>query len=352
MYTESLKIAKLGSEWLERLIEDDGRFIYGYDCKSLKRIKGYNILRHFGSLWAMLDVYRETKNPDILNAVQKSLDYMEKEYIQKSNLFESGACWVAVEDSYIKLGANGLGACAFFRFYSIINDYNDGHHLFNNIEYLNRGRSLIQYIANCINPTTSLFDFHKRNVYTGKDKKFYSSFYPGEALLALSKNLKFLINFTLMSATILQTIAAYYEYFGKVGFVRDHWMMQAIEEITKYADPTLIDNVLFPYASKIVETTLRDRPSKAAGPMACRSECLLSYIRFMDMAFPRWEQRDIYLNIVKRQLKFQAKSFIKRGLSKGAFTHSPIETEVRNDYCQHNISSFIGYYRLLNDIAK
>ena len=43
---------------LAGLVRKDGSFLYRYDSQSGESRGGYNILRHAGAIWALLDTYR------------------------------------------------------------------------------------------------------------------------------------------------------------------------------------------------------------------------------------------------------------------------------------------------------
>jgi hypothetical protein len=347
------QIAIDGCLWLEKCIDNEGRFIYGYDSKSLKKVKGYNILRHFGSLWSMLQIVPFLDIIDrttVINSVIKSLAYTENQYI---DTYRQPGMKAVIEDGWIKLGGNGLASLCYLSAAKL-----PALDLKTATDFIKMGALLNSYSVKCIDENNGLFSNHKRNWFTGKDKGFKSGFYPGEALLAMATMLsqpanqrhvdkKTFFNFCKVS------IMAYFKLREKEGHVRDHWMMQAIETICPFCEDQYIREVLIPYANAIKDTTLSDKPSQSAGPCACRSEMLLSWIRFA-RRFATGSQLACQIipitATVSRQLNFQAESIIPRGLSKGAFTHSPWETEVRNDYTQHNISSVIGYYKLMGGI--
>lgn len=328
----ALEIAIKGSFWLEKCIQDNGRFIYGYDYKTMQKRKDYNILRHLGSIWAMLEVYKVHNNKRLFETVIRSLTYVDNHYIDKA-----GDTYSVAEDGYIKLGGNGLAVLAY------LSCYNQGGPDW----MLERAKGLAGYIVTCINTETGLFRYHKRNYATKKDKGFVSEFYPGEALFALAEIAK--INAPLsFIETIRLTFQAYAKLREQAGQIRDHWMMQALESFASLLKASEVHTELLPYAKAILNKSLKDAPSKKTGPTACRSECILSYIRFLRVMTGGidTEEKDSLMEVVNQQLNFQARSYIPRGLSEGAFRHSPTSSGVRNDYCQHNISSFIGYFHL------
>lgn len=353
---DHLDKAICGALWIEKIIKADGRIIYGYNDYTLKKTKGYNILRHAGSIWAMLSVYEYIPHTKLLESGLLSLQYIKDEYSGKSNNLD-----VIHEDGWIKLGGNGLVSLAMMQCYKMI--VRDAKYLkdssidLDNIQWLlDFGTSLLAYTLHCIDPETKLFTHHKRNVNTGADKGFISSFYPGEALLAIINGMQFVRpddcqTDSIFIDKILQTITAYFVKCETEGHVRDHWMMQAIEKIAPMTDQETKTTILLPYATAIMDKTVMDSPSKSAGASAARSESLLSYVRFMRDNFTASGQGlENLLTIIKNQLDFQETCYISRGLSTGAFRAKPSSNECRCDCTQHNISAFLGYHKLTKEL--
>jgi hypothetical protein len=356
---EAKQISINGAEWLRKIIQENGRFIYGYNYKTLKKIEGYNSLRHTGSLWAMLSVVEKVDfqpSPFFFSSVVKSLEYYKEKFLKKYK-----KKLVSVEDGWIKLGGNGLASIAFRKCYELGIRASHLNYYGGNLEWIREtADELCEYILDCRKKDGTL-GWHKRKFKTGKDKGFISGFYPGEACLALAEGgyIEECVNI----------IKAYYKLRQKDGHIRDHWMMQAIETVarsyavksyskyyriftthTEYFDvPQDVQEVLTSYADEIANKNFVDKKSKKAGPTACRSECLLSYIRYL-MAIGKGDkhERKILkcLELINEQLDFQAESIVKNGLSEGAFTEKPGGKIVRNDFTQHNISAFMGYYLL------
>ena len=351
---QALEHAIKGAMWLEKIIQDNGRIIYGYNCKTLKQNKDYNILRHAGSIWAMLSVYEYIPIITMLESATRSLEYIKNEYSGKMDGLS-----VIHEDGWIKLGGNALVSMAMLKCYQMhvknaeqleggIIDISKSNWL------LDFGVSLVAYMFKCIDPETNLFTHHKRNVNTGADKGFNSSFYPGEALLAIITAYDVVLpdGPEEKPTTLLQiqkVITAYFVLRETDGHVRDHWMIQAIEKIIPYSDQELISTVLLPYAESIKGITINDNPSGSAGASAARTESLLAYMRIRIATADKtgYPGKRNLMKIIANQLDFQASCFVNRGISEGAFRANPKTSECRCDCTQHNISSFLGYHKLV-----
>ena len=328
-------IAINGAKYIDRLISPSGRFYYGFDSATMEQLDGYNSLRHSGSIWALLEVhYHSTADnwpymDETLKAVIKSLEYYRDTFIKEWDGYT-----VSVESKWIKLGSNGLAALAFYRCYHMTRLMDPD---VDTLWMLTLAKDLCKYIKHCFDDEEGMFTFYKRHFKTGKESPHQCSFYPGEALLALAKidNAKF----------TKKVIKAYFKHHRKVGFIRDHWMMQAIEATTY----KIGDNKTFQkYANGIVKTNWESK-SKKAGPTACRSECILAYLRYISY-IRRNDNLGASIRLLQKQLRFQAESIIKHGMCQGAFTEKPNNTIARNDMTQHNISSFLGWYCYQEDI--
>lgn len=361
---QALDISINGALWIEKIIQDDGRIIYGYDCKTLKKDKGYNILRHAGSIWAMLGIYEIFPESSLLETATKSLQYIKDNFSGVVNGME-----VIHEDGWIKLGGNGLVSMAMLRCYQMhvkAENNNPGCVSEDYSWLLNYGTSLVAYMYKCIDQETNLFTHHKRNLNTGADKGFNSLFYPGEALLAMATAYEMLQPCTEQFGSdeklikddslrfIQEIITAYFVLRESEGHVRDHWMIQAIEKVIPFSDCELTTTILLPYAESIKDITLSDSPSGSAGASAARSESLLAYVRLFqeyhkDSKNTDWPNIQELIKVIQNQLNFQASCYIRRGLSEGAFRAKPTSNECRCDCTQHNISSFVGYSQLPKD---
>jgi len=349
--SQAFDMSLKGAMWLEKLIEKDGRIIYGYDCRTLKRNKGYNILRHAGSIWAMLSVYEYIPVAQMLESATKSLGYIRDNFSGKMDEMD-----VIHEDGWIKLGGNGLVSMAMLKCYDMHLRNSKETSQDNEAEYqwlLDFGTSLVAYMFKCVDPETRLFTHHKRNVNTGADKGFNSSFYPGEALLAMITAYEMLHPNRTQPVTkamdqIQRVIASYFVLRETEEHVRDHWMIQAIEKVLPFSGDQLITTILLPYAEAIKDITLQDSPSGSAGASAARSETLLAYHRIrMATHGSSYPGARSLKKIIHNQLDFQASCYVDRGLSEGAFRAKPESNECRCDCTQHNISSFLGFHKMV-----
>lgn len=322
---EAFERAVNGAHFIASLVRPSGKFVYGIDTNG-EALKGYNILRHAGSVWALLTVAEVTYDTTLIDKAKLALEWVIKKRMQTfvDGSGSSQSSTMVFEGKHAKLGGAGLGALALVKFISIRP----------NKKFFEKAIELCNYIAyDCITKTGKPI-FQKRDVVTGKDTGFFSDFYPGEAALALLEVNKFIHDSDFFKETAGRIIEYMYQLREKKGHVRDHWMMQAIEQLGLGRGKG--------YAHKIAIET-RDNPlSIKSGPTACRSEALLSYYKIVNSRTVRKK----VLKHVEMLLERQAKCQVKKGRYKGGFLWSPKDHTLRNDVTQHNISSFIRFWRV------
>ena len=107
----SLELARQSSACLANLIREDGSFRYRYDSRSGDILGGYNILRHAGSIWAMLDVYRDVPDEKILESSKRATHYLLASSLKFYRRY-TNAC--ICEENAIKLGGNARPHWRFF----------------------------------------------------------------------------------------------------------------------------------------------------------------------------------------------------------------------------------------------
>ena len=78
----ALNIAQAGAKKLAALNLDSGQFKYRYDAKSNDKLSGYNVLRHSGTIWSMLDVFSVTQDEELLTAANRAITYLLNEHLR------------------------------------------------------------------------------------------------------------------------------------------------------------------------------------------------------------------------------------------------------------------------------
>ena len=325
MKEELLQRAIDGTDFLASLVKPSGKFIYGYKRpNSSQHIKGYNILRHAGCVWALLTAYETIPNKEYLKKSKLALDWMIKNHIQSYKDLDR---WddnvsMVVENGQVKLGGNALAILALMK-------YNSIRH---NVKYEYTSNKLAEYISLFCTTGNGMFMFHKKDVKYDVAIDFVSEFYPGEAALALCQ-------FNGHYHYILDKIFNYHFRLREaMGHIRDHWMMQALES-------SGMGKRYMKYADAIVYEEIRSGPSHKSCAAACRSEGMLSYLTF-EINKDKTKTIKKYL---EEFIKFQMSMQIMKKRYKGGFIWSSTNEMVRCDASQHNICSFLRYYKMLNE---
>lgn len=325
---DSMDVANGGARFLAGLTAPDGRFKYRYDAETGKESGGYNVLRHAGSVWAMLDVYSSSHDRQVLSAARRAVTYLLNNFLK----FHGDYSKVCIcEDNTIKLGGNALAVVALTALYGITRE-----------PFL---LQISERLADSmISERTADNDLvHKRYFQSGKVSEFRSMYYTGEALLALlnlfeaSRNEKWLD----AVVSIEKRLAA--EDYGVEE--QSHWMLYALSSLSRI-EPSA---VYLEHATKIARHILEHPDYLSWGrstPIACRSEGLLAYLNMQGLADESVASlRQQCLDQVRSNLTLQ-KAFI---FSDGDFVRGGDDqrkNEVRIDYIQHNISSFLHFAQM------
>jgi DUF1680 family protein len=332
---DALEVARSGAVCLAGLVKKDGSFNYRYDSQSGGLLAGYNVLRHAGAVWSMLDVYRSVADAGVLEGGRKAIHHLLDSYLR---FFRSCNNACICEDNKIKLGGNALSILALLSLYELTGER----------FLLSIAEQLGHFITSQRTKSGELV--HKRYFESGKISDFHSLYYTGEGLLALLALYQATGEKSWLDAVLaMESVLAIEEYGVEE---QSHWMLYTLELLANFH----LSPECYCHAEKIVLHIL-DHPEylhwQRSTPIACRSEGLLAFL-----SMPRPDGIDDKklnkrcLLQVKENLKLQ----LDFRLSDGSFVRGGNDqrrNEVRIDYIQHNISSFLHFDRLsLNDVKS
>lgn len=347
---ESIQIA---GSYLTSIVNPKGKFIYIYQPDRDRIPKEYNLLRHAGTTFAMLDLYSQTKNPNLFEAAKRAIEYLVRTI--KPCGTEGAAC--AVEGDIVKLGGNGLALVALSKYTEVTGDR----------QFLPMMQKLAKWIGS-VQAQTGNFVVHKQRHSTGKSFRFVSVYYPSEALLGLNrlyaldknenwldiaeKGAKYLINVRDMGKRLKQ-------------IEHDHWLLYALNDLYRYRK----NSIYIQHALKITRAILAKQNNHPDDPdwmgsyyqpprstsTACRSEGLsAAYLLVRDFGIP--SEADEILDAIKHGVSYQLRTQFtpesvfhlpKPHKAIGGFRKSLTDQEIRIDYVQHNISSILNLYRIM-----
>jgi hypothetical protein len=325
---DSLMVARKGAGRLGRLIDQSGRFRYSFDPDRPDADRGYNILRHCGTIWAMVEVSNRLERlPDVVSAARRATERLIERYIQPHR---SGTASCVVGKDNVKLGGNGLAILALLEVAEARREE----------RYVEIARRLAEYILLQRLPDG---DFtHKRRYSTDEPMLFLSDYYTGEALFGLLRLHAVTGDRRWLEEAKISEIQLAARDYGVAP--QSHWMLYALEQFHRF-DPLPLYRY---HAQRIVADIMRKpayRDTHRSTPLACRSEGVLAYIRLLlrlplspEIAAEIAQCQQLVRENLELQLNYWQKdgSFIRGGDNAGS-------REVRIDYIQHNISSFLGY---------
>ncbi len=356
---EMHQAAVAGGQYLIQAVEEDGKFVYSYLPKTDTSGEGYNVLRHAGTIYSMLELYDVTGDAALLEAAERALDYLLAAALPCELEGESHVC--IVEDGEVKLGGNGLAAVALARYVDVTGDR---AHLSELIAWGRTLRALQRESGEFI---------HKITYPGAEDTGMVSEYYPGEALLALARiyaldpqevwmdaaeeGAQYLINVRDRGLSVRE-------------LAHDHWLLYGLNELYRHRPNPLYLEHAMRIAQAIVLGQNREpespdwlgsyyRPPRST-PTATRSEGLCAaYQLARDFKTP--VEADQILEALELgiafalQTQFRPESAMyvsdpQRSL--GGFRYSLTNFRLRIDYTQHNISSLLCGARVLSEAVQ
>lgn len=208
-----------GADFLQQQIQDSGQFIYGYYPTYDYQLTGYNSVRHFSSIYALLEAQEYLGKKEEVKQSEKALDWgVEQLLIEKD-----GARYVqeqARSGISIKLGAQALAILAMAKFQQITG----------NTKYEPIINQLIQGIEDrFVNEKGETI--HILNEELEIKKKFNIIYYDGEAVFSILRGYAITKN-----ERHLQLAKKLFDRFVEKGYERyhDHWLSYAANEILLY----------------------------------------------------------------------------------------------------------------------
>jgi len=357
----AIKLTK--NNYFKNVVQTSGKFIYSFLPHKNKQEKRYNILRHAGTTYSMLETYEFMPDEKLLKEAEKALNYLQKSI--KLLEVNDKKVKVVVEKNKQKIGGNALAIVAMAKHAQVTGS--------------TKNIKLMQNLASWfkeVQAENGQFTVHIQNFKTGEREDFISRFYPGQAILALVRLYKldndetwlniaekaadYLINIRDASVTI-DTVS------------HDHWLLYALNDLYRERPKQHYLNHSFFIAEAMMKTQYSDNdtsspelvggyltefgnPPKNSTPAACKDEGLSAVYNLAndfghkDMA--KKVKHSIHEGIkfqLQMQLRPESVMFYKRKkLALGAVQGGLRDLSLRNDFTQHNISSFIAYYNILN----
>ncbi len=345
-------VARKAGDYLVRMSETSGKFVYLFDAASNTAKDEYNVLRHSGTVYALMELYGITKDERLRQTAEKAIRYIAD--TSKPSLVQHSPGKLVVEAGSFKLGANGLAGLSIVEYERQTGDTSFRPLL----------RDLMLGITDYQRDDGS---FVSKIYYpSGKDSGFISAYYPGEAIFALMRSY-----FLLGDRSYLESARRGADFLVDVRdrgiaddqLPHDHWLLYALNELHR----ALPEKKYVEHSKKIVGAILRaqlvkgvstdwiggfDKPPRSS-PAATRTEGLLAAYQMLS----RVKEGALLLSMrscIERAINFQLRTFLdEKDVLKyaagrklvGGFVEALDESTIRIDTVQHNLSSLVGYLR-------
>lgn len=167
--------AAAAARYLARSVDEAGRFDYIYHPDLDEVADDYNILRHGGSAWAMLEAHAAQNDPAVLAAAERAVAYMA-ERLQPYD-FEGKTVDVLLDDEgFLNIGANGLLVLAAAEHARVTGDK----------RFIPVARRAAEFLL-AVQAEDGRYRLHRSPAHAERIDPFVSPFYPGEVNLALCR---------------------------------------------------------------------------------------------------------------------------------------------------------------------
>lgn len=350
-----LSRCELAGKYLRESVNPQGEFLYEYLSKQDKSSGRYNMLRHCGSIYSMLELYHINKDGQLLKTAERAIQYL----LERTHTKKSGANTVRflVENGVTKLGGNALAILALCEYFLTTG----------NLSYLLQTQELANWIKQIQNSSGN-FTIHKQRVSSGKVSSFASGYYPGEAIFALCRlnqcdKQPQWIDIAEKAADYLINIRD--KKLSLDNLAHDHWLLYGLNQLYR-ARP---NRIYIDHSIRITTAIIRDQYRKKeppdylgsyyddhrSSPTAIRAEGLIATYQLIS-DFDRKTNTKELLEAIKKCIRFQLQTQYQPETvmylpnpqyAFGGFHKSLTDHSIRIDNVQHNLSAILGLCRLL-----
>ena len=350
-----LAAARAGGDYLLRHQASNGDFDYIYLPRRDEIGDGYNLLRHAGTCYALLELYGATADERYLEAARAGIEaLLQRSRGPRPDDTDADFEAIVSPGEEAKLGGAALAILAIN-----LHERSTG-----DARWRPRAVALARFI---MDQQGTNGRFESKYFYGAPDPEpFESIYYPGEAILALAR-----LHRLDGDATWLEVARRGADYLIDVRdqgletekLPHDHWLLMGLEELHALTE----DPRYLAHAERIAEAilgaqrTVSERldwigtfydPPRAT-PTATRAEALVAMHR---LAEANGLDATPYLMALMKMAAFQRRCqlrpenalYLSRpDLAIGGFRRSLENWEIRIDYVQHNVSALLGLRDLL-----
>ena len=344
-----LKCARTGAAYLAKEVQKSGRFIYGhYPCFN-KIVPSYNTLRHFSSIFAMLDVYstyNKIGNANLASAITRALKYGIKNFITYRKLDDgTEAAYLVDINDEIKLGALGVSIVMLAKYSELMKTK----------KYIPLMEKFARGILTMQKPDGSFVHVLNAKDYSVKEP-FRIVYYDGEAIFGLMR----LYSLTRDQRFLEISERAFQRFIATEHWRNhDHWLSYSINELSKYQPKAeYFEFGISNFLDFLPFIMHRDTQYPTLLELTMAADDMLENIKSrpdMHYLLKRVNFDDFYAAMEARAKNLLngyfwpelAMFFKKPEVTVGAFFIRHHAFRVRTDDVEHFLSSFVAYRRYL-----
>ncbi|GAB1584213.1 hypothetical protein PPNSA23_41560 [Phyllobacterium phragmitis] len=210
-----------GSNYLASQVGEDGIFHYGWHPCFDRPINSYNSLRHASTVYAMLEAWEVTREPQLKSAIDRALDRLTTSLITTVRAENKLLSFLVEENSEIKLGGNAVCLLALVKYSELTGTE----------EYLPLLERLAEGILYMQDKDTGQFSHVLVFPSLAVKEQFRIIYYDGEAAFGLMR----LYGLTADARWIAAVEKAFQYFIAKQHWkAHDHWLAYCVNELTRY----------------------------------------------------------------------------------------------------------------------
>jgi hypothetical protein len=342
---------ELAEKYLLKEMKGDGSYTYIYKPLPNTESKKYNILRHAGTTYSLLQVYEKNRSEDNLKVVEAALEYLKNKTVSCPKT-ESGALCL-LEKGHVKVGANGLAILALSKYQELTGSK----------KYKKLMDGYARRISE-IQDEDGKLTLHKQMFPEGTDSGFVSGYYPGEAIFGLMSlyeltGNKRWLDVASNAAKWLITVRDGEKTIDTLD--HDHWLLYGLELVYKHNKQEIFLNQAKKIVNAIVKSQSLQRDYQdeigswyskpRSTPAATRVEGLMAAYRLFQSVDDKQMAKRIF-ETAERSIRYQLATQLRKesvmylqdpARSLGGFRESLTEYDIRIDFVQHNISALLAF---------
>lgn len=359
---DSLRVrAAWAAEHLASTVRPNGRVRYLYDVSEGRELPGYNLLRHGGTTYSLLQGYQRFGHEAWLQAAEAAIGHLlrsSRRDVRHGPYGGGETLWVN-ESRHVKLGGAGLALVMLTQHAQATGA--DTH--------LDDARAYARFLVSQQMESGEFVSFAPLQP-GGEGKDQVSAYYPGEAILGLMQ-LHAIDPDPLWLATARRgadwLIDVRDAGLGPEDLANDHWLMIALSHLVRATDDPRYVAHSRRLAEAVAHQAERNRSKVAthadyrgsyydpprSTPAATRGEGLVAVLdTCAHVNDPCDEVLDLLLDTVGHELWAQYTPdtvwwMPRPAAAVGGFSGGIMDPDLRNDYTQHNLSSVLGLERHL-----